>query len=161
MQILSYSIPDFIVEVLPEIFALIGLMLVFRAYAGRRNVFVVWTLLVVNHFWIVLAISFNDALTNYEILYHFAGVIPSGILGYIILVKMKRLENDIDLNRFQGHAYEHPRLAVLFLIACLGLAGFPITTTFVGEDILFSHIGYDQVFLAFFWHWDLLFQELL
>ncbi|MBK8854400.1 MAG: hypothetical protein IPN10_09930 [Saprospiraceae bacterium] len=150
VQILSYSIPDFIVEVLPEIFALIGLMLVFRAYAGRRNVFVVWTLLVVNHFWIVLAISFNDALTNYEILYHFAGVIPSGILGYIILVKMKRLENDIDLNRFQGHAYEHPRLAVLFLIACLGLAGFPITTTFVGEDILFSHIGYDQVFLAFF-----------
>lgn len=150
VHIFRYSLPQYILEILPEIFALIGLILVFRAYAGRRNIFVVWTLLVVNHFWVVLAISFNDALTQHEILFYFFGVIPSAVLGYIVLWTMNRLEKNVDLNRFQGHVFEHPRLAVLFLIACLGLAGFPITTTFIGEDILFSHIHYDHVFLAFY-----------
>lgn len=150
LQVTRYNIPVLIVEILPEIFALIGLFLVFRAYAGRRNVFVVWTLLVMNHFWVVLAISFNDALSVYEIIFHLAGVIVAGILGYIILWKMYKAEPDIDLNKFQGHVYEYPKMAALFLIACLGLAGFPITSTFVGEDILFSHVEYDQVFLAFY-----------
>ena len=150
LQITRFNLPETIVEILPEIFALTGLFLVFRAYAGRRNVFVVWTLLVMNHFWVTLAISFNDALTMYEIIFHLAGVILAGILGYIVLWKMSKAEPDVDLNRFQGHVYEYPKMASLFLVACLGLAGFPITSTFIGEDILFSHVEYDQIFLAFY-----------
>ena len=150
LQITRFNLPEFIVEILPEIFALIGLFLVFRAYAGRRNVFVVWSLLVMNHFWVTLAISFNDALSVYEIIFHLAGVVIAGTLGYIILWKMNQAEPDVDLNRFQGHVYEYPKMAALFLIACLGLAGFPITSTFIGEDILFSHVEYDQIFLAFY-----------
>lgn len=150
LQVTRYNIPVLLVEILPEIFALIGLFLVFRAYAGRRNIFVVWTLLVMNHFWVLLAISFNDALTGYEIIFHLVGVIVAGIIGYIILWKMYKAEPDIDLNKFQGHVYEYPKMAAIFLLACLGLAGFPITSTFIGEDILFSHIEYDQIFLAFY-----------
>ncbi|MFN8339272.1 MAG: proton-conducting transporter membrane subunit [Saprospiraceae bacterium] len=146
----KYNLPPFIVNVLPEFFAMIGLFLVFRAYSGRRNVFVVWTLLFMNHLWVVLAISFNEALTLHEIFFHLAGIIPSAILGYVILWQLKKKEPSVDLNRFQGHVYEYPKMAGLFLLACLGMAGFPITSAFVGEDILFSHIEYDQVFLAFF-----------
>jgi formate hydrogenlyase subunit 3/multisubunit Na+/H+ antiporter MnhD subunit len=35
-------------------------------------------------------------------------------------------------------------------MACLGLSGFPITSTFIGVDLLFAHIKEDQIFLAFF-----------
>jgi formate hydrogenlyase subunit 3/multisubunit Na+/H+ antiporter MnhD subunit len=31
---------------------------------------------------------------------------------------------------------------------CLGVAGFPITPTFIGEDLIFSHIHADQILLA-------------
>lgn len=150
LQVTKYNIPNFIVEILPELFAFIGLLLVFRAYSGRKNVFVVWTLLIMNHFWTVLAISFNDQLEANEILFYLAGVLLSGFFGYLILYKITHLEKEIDLNKFQGHVYEYPKMATAFLITCLGLAGFPITSTFIGEDILFSHIQYDQVFLAFF-----------
>jgi formate hydrogenlyase subunit 3/multisubunit Na+/H+ antiporter MnhD subunit len=44
--------------------------------------------------------------------------------------------------------FEHPRIALAFLIACLGIAGFPITPTFLGEDLIFSHIHPDQFILA-------------
>jgi NADH-quinone oxidoreductase subunit L len=150
IQLFRYSLPPFIVELLPEIFAVIGLMLVFRAYAGRRNIFVVWTLLIMNHFWVMLAISFNEALNIAEILFYLAGVVLAGSIGYLVLYRIQKLEKNIDLNGYQGHVYEHPKLAVIFLIACLGLAGFPITSTFIGEDIMFSHVEYNQVFLAFY-----------
>jgi formate hydrogenlyase subunit 3/multisubunit Na+/H+ antiporter MnhD subunit len=32
----------------------------------------------------------------------------------------------------------------------LGLSGFPITPTFIGEDLIFSHIHENQVVLASF-----------
>jgi formate hydrogenlyase subunit 3/multisubunit Na+/H+ antiporter MnhD subunit len=44
--------------------------------------------------------------------------------------------------------YEHPKITAVFLLACLGLAGFPITPTFIGEDLLFSHIEEHQFALA-------------
>jgi len=148
--VMHYKLPPFIVEIIPGIFVFIGLMLVFRAYAARKNIFVAWTTLVMNHFWVVLAISFKDDLTFSEIIYYISGIVVAAALGYFVLYRIKSLEPDVDLNRFQGHAYEYPKLAFLFLVACLGLAGFPITPTFIGEDIIFSHIDYDQVILAFF-----------
>ena len=45
--------------------------------------------------------------------------------------------------------YEHPKFAFLFLLAALGVTGFPITSTFI-EDLLFSHIESTQIVLAFF-----------
>jgi len=40
-------------------------------------------------------------------------------------------------------------LEIVFLLSCLGLMAFPISPTFVGEDLLFAHIGRDQFVLAF------------
>jgi formate hydrogenlyase subunit 3/multisubunit Na+/H+ antiporter MnhD subunit len=41
-------------------------------------------------------------------------------------------------------------MGLVFLLACLGLAGFPITPSFIGEDLIFSHIHSSQLALAFF-----------
>ena len=81
---------------------------------------------------------------------YLSGVIVAGAIGFIAILRLKRIEGKLDMNQFQGHIYEHPKIALVFLISCLGLAGFPITPTFVGEDLIFSHIHEDQIFLAFF-----------
>ncbi|MBA4053590.1 MAG: hypothetical protein C0490_02660, partial [Marivirga sp.] len=52
-------------------------------------------------------------------------------------------------DQFHGHSYKHPKMALVFFLACLGASGFPITPTFIGEDLMFSHIHEDQVFFAF------------
>jgi formate hydrogenlyase subunit 3/multisubunit Na+/H+ antiporter MnhD subunit len=36
---------------------------------------------------------------------------------------------------------------MIFLLATLGMAGFPITPTFLGEDLIFSHIAVNQLIL--------------
>jgi formate hydrogenlyase subunit 3/multisubunit Na+/H+ antiporter MnhD subunit len=62
---------------------------------------------------------------------------------------MRKQENWISLDRFYGHSFEHPKQAFIFLLCCLGISGFPITPSFIGEDLIFSHIGYNQILLAF------------
>nr|WP_290940032.1 proton-conducting transporter membrane subunit [Haliscomenobacter sp.] len=54
------------------------------------------------------------------------------------------------MHRFHGHVYEHPTAALMFFICCLALSGFPISPTFIGEDLIFSHIREDQILLASF-----------
>jgi formate hydrogenlyase subunit 3/multisubunit Na+/H+ antiporter MnhD subunit len=65
-------------------------------------------------------------------------------------MRLRYLEGNIGLNQFHGYSYEHPKIALLFLIACLGASGFPITPTFIGEDLIFTHIHEDQPMLAIF-----------
>jgi len=135
---------------LPEIFAFIGLVFVFKSFSERKSPFLAWILIVLNHFWIALAIVFNDKVSIYEIVFYLSGIIIAGTIGYLALLKLKQIEMRILINQYLGHVYEHPKFAFFFLLATLGITGFPITTTFIGEDLIFSHIESSQLFLAFF-----------
>ena len=143
-------LPYQITNILPELFAFIGLVFVFKSFSERRSPFLAWILIVMNHFWIALAIVFNDKVSVSEIAYYLAGIIVAGTIGYFALLQLRKLERKILINQYLGHVYEHPKFAFFFLLATLGITGFPITTTFIGEDLVFSHIDSNQLFLAFF-----------
>jgi formate hydrogenlyase subunit 3/multisubunit Na+/H+ antiporter MnhD subunit len=81
--------------------------------------------------------------------WYLSGIVGSWLLGLLLINRLRKLEW-VSLDRFYGHVYEHPKIAFWFLICSLGLAGFPITPSFIGEDLIFSHIHYDQIGLAFF-----------
>ena len=146
------SFPENIESYLPYPFSLIGLMMVMKSYSERKSPELSWLMIIMNHFWVALAISFNEneVFDMSEAFFYLIGVTLAAILGYACIRKLRSLEKSIDLNEFYGHSYEHPRLSFLFLLACLGLMAFPITTTFIGEDLVFSHIHEDQLLLAFF-----------
>jgi NADH:ubiquinone oxidoreductase subunit 2 (subunit N) len=143
-------IPEYIHHYLPVFFSFIGLIMVLKSFTERKKSRMSWVLVMLNHFWMALAISFNEHFTYLHIVLYLSGIIVAGIVGYICLERLKRLEFAIGLNQFHGHAYKHPKIALVFLIACLGLTGFPITPTFIGEDLVFTHIHEDQALLAFF-----------
>jgi NADH-quinone oxidoreductase subunit L len=135
---------------LPLIFALIALIAVLKSFTERKQARLSWTLVILNHFWIALAISFNEHFGIEETMLYISGIVVAGILGFVVLRRLKDLEGNIDLDQFHGHSYKHRNLAFVFLVACLAATGFPITPTFVGEDLIFSHIHEDQAALAFF-----------
>jgi NADH-quinone oxidoreductase subunit L len=144
------SITEPIQEYLPTVISLIGLMMVLKSFTERKNAFMSWLLILMNHFWVALAIAFNEKFEMAQIVIYLSGVIISSLVGYFCLRKLKSLEKSIELNRFLGHSYEHPKIATVFLLAGLGIMGFPITPTFIGEDVIFSHIHENQLILAFF-----------
>ncbi len=135
---------------LPLIFSFLGLLMVIKAFTERNSVRLSWTLIITNHLTIALAISFNEHFDITHHIWYLSGVIVAGMVGYFCIQRLRGLEKRVSLDKFYGHVYEHPKIALVFLIACLGIAGFPITPTFIGEDLIFSHIKENQVLLAFF-----------
>lgn len=143
-------IPAYLEQLLPVVFAFLGLMMTLKAFSETRYPRLAWFLVVMNHFWMALAISYNERVAVQEITLYLAGILVMGILGNQVLKILKKKEgNHYNLYRYNGHVYEYPILSFVFLIACLGTMGFPITTTFIGEDLIFSHIHENQVILAF------------
>jgi NADH-quinone oxidoreductase subunit L len=143
------QIPAVTSEIFPVALAAVGLLMVLKAFTERQHARLSWSLIIMNHFWIALSVSFNEHFTAEHVALYLSGVVVAGLLGYGCLRRLKNLEGNIDLDRFHGFSYEHPKIAFTFLLACLGLSGFPITTAFVGEDLIFTHIHEDQPLLAF------------
>ncbi|MDX1903224.1 MAG: proton-conducting transporter membrane subunit [Thermonemataceae bacterium] len=135
---------------LPIIFASIALLMVMKGFSERRYPRLAWLLLMLQHFWIALAVSHNEHFDFSEVIWYLSGVLVAGIFGFVVLQKLRKKEpKHYNLYSYHGHAYEHSGLATLFFLAALGLMGFPISSTFIGEDLIFSHIHEHQVLLAF------------
>lgn len=143
------SLPASVEMVVPVLFSAFGLLMVLKAFAERNSPRLAWLLVMLNHLWVTLAVSFNEKYDWVESSVYLSGIIVAGLLGLWILSVLGELENKtFNLNTYHGHVYEYPVLSTVFLFACLGLMGFPITPSFVGEDLIFSHIHENQYLLA-------------
>jgi NADH-quinone oxidoreductase subunit L len=142
-------VPEQIQHYFTYVFAFLAVIFVLKSFTERKHIRLSWFLIIASHFCIAFAISFNEKFEYSQTLMYLSGIIFFGIVGYLCLQMLKALEQDIDLDRFHGHAYMYKGLAFVFLIACLSVAGFPITPTFIGEDLIFTHIHEDQLLLAF------------
>jgi NADH:ubiquinone oxidoreductase subunit 5 (subunit L)/multisubunit Na+/H+ antiporter MnhA subunit len=150
LYVFEKYIPVWLHQLLPVVFASFALMMVMKAFSERKSPYLVWILTIMGHFWIALAVSHNEHFGFSELIWYLSGVVVAGLTGWLCLYQLQRREASLfNLYRYFGHSYEYPRLAGAFLLSCLGLMGFPITTTFIGEDLVFSHIYEHQFALAF------------
>jgi NADH:ubiquinone oxidoreductase subunit 5 (subunit L)/multisubunit Na+/H+ antiporter MnhA subunit len=150
LLVIGYKIPPEIHAWLPLVFAFIALMMVLKSFTERKSARLAWIMLLMNHFWMVLAIAENENFSGEEIAMYLSGVIVFGISGLLVISWMKRHVGQSGLFEYHGYIRRFPMLGFLFLLSVLGLMGFPLSPTFIGEDLLFSHIHADQYLLAFF-----------
>lgn len=136
---------------LPLLFSLLALLVALLAFAERLEARKAWTYIIGAQ--ILLAISmtiFHENFGRNYILPYLIGAIIPAVTGYFCLSGIRRKERSIGLGRFHGHILEHPRLAFVFFLSCLGLLGFPFTLSFIGVDLFFSQIHKQEVLLVIF-----------
>jgi NADH:ubiquinone oxidoreductase subunit 5 (subunit L)/multisubunit Na+/H+ antiporter MnhA subunit len=142
------SIPAGVYESLPDLFSLIGFILILKTFTERGDALRAWTEIVSSQLFIALSIALlNENFEHNHIMIYLSGSVLSAIVGFVCLSRIKAIDNNIKLNQFHGYVYEQPVTAFIFLLACLGLVGLPFTPTFIGIDLLFSHIHRHEVFL--------------
>jgi NADH:ubiquinone oxidoreductase subunit 5 (subunit L)/multisubunit Na+/H+ antiporter MnhA subunit len=142
------KLPSEVTSILPSLMAFIGLTMVLKSFTERKRIRFGWAYIIMGHFWVVLAMNYNEHIEWIENILYLSGVVIAGTIGFGCLQKLKDTEVNINLDRFRGHAYEHPIMAFVFLLCSLGISGFPISPTFIGEDLFFSHIHEEQFVLA-------------
>lgn len=144
------AVPREALAYVPTLFAFIGLVMVMRAFTERGSTRKAWTLVLMNHLWIALAVSFNEHFSYDHTALYLSGILVAFLIGLLTINRLRTVEPDSHLDHFHGFSQRHPKLGMVFLVACLGMAGFPLSPSFVGEDLIFSHIHTDQLLLAFF-----------
>lgn len=144
-----HVLPTELLSVLPVAFAAFSLVFVLKAFVEQKSAVQAWSWVAVNQFFLALAMGFNAAIALDQFLWFFSGILGCTLLGLWVLNRMLAQGVALELAGFQGQTHLHPHLALLFLLAGLGLAGFPITPTFVGEDLLLDHVHLDQPLLLF------------
>jgi hypothetical protein len=130
----------------------LGLLLVFRSFSERHSPLLAWWAIVCNHIFVGIAVSFNEWFDTFHLILFFSGFLTCGVLGSMVLTRIKHREaNYFGLNRYYGHVHEHRGLAAVFLFMVMALMGFPITPSFIGEDLILGHVHAHQWVLAFFY----------
>lgn len=155
------NIPGRIFELLPYFFSMGGLILILKAFVERGDAIWAWGFVIMGQLFIALSIALlNENFGHNYIFIYLSGSIVSAIIGFVCLIKIKAIDNNVRLNQFHGYIYEHPKLGFIFLISCLGLVGLPFTPTFIGIDLLFSHIHKHEELLVIFTAFSFVFIEL-
>jgi hypothetical protein len=165
LGVISYFYQDQIhidlIQMLPFLFSFIALALILHSFSSRRDALTTWNIIVSSQLFIALAIALlNEDFEHNHILLYLSGSAISATVGYICLKIIKDIDSDIKLDRFHGYIYEKPKVALVFLFACLGLVGLPFTPTFIGIDLLFSHIHKLEVLIISITALSFLFIEL-
>ncbi|MGZ8545415.1 MAG: proton-conducting transporter transmembrane domain-containing protein [Flavisolibacter sp.] len=148
-------------QLLPVAYSIMALLLILSSFAERDNAKRSWLAIVSGQLFLTLAIALAYETFTYQLmLLYLSGIVFFMIVGFVCLHIIEKKENDVNLDKFHGHAYEHPGLSVVFLLSCLGVAGLPFTPTFIGMDILFSQIGKHDLVLTITTALSFLFVEL-
>jgi len=130
---------------MPMLYSLLALLFIVKAFTERGDAIKSWLYIFSSQLFVALSICLNEHVEARQVIFYLSGIVVAAIAGYICLRKIKAIDNDIELNRFHGYCYEQPGIALIFLISCLGLLGFPFTPTFIGIDLLFTHIHANQL----------------
>lgn len=135
-------------NVITGIYLTIALLISVQAFTGKRNFFYNWNLVFANHILTMCAVYIHHHNIDQHFAMYLSGVVISFILGVYCLSQLKKQAGITSMYGFKGRIHNNYFQGGLFLIACLGMAGFPVTPTFIGEDLFFTGLEANQWFLA-------------
>lgn len=140
-----------LLDFLPHVFSITAFLMVLQAFADRRSAIHAWWLVIASQLSMSVSVALlNENFGNNHISIYLSGSVLSAVLGFFCLKKIQQFNPDISLNKFHGYIHNQPGTAFLFLLACFGMAGLPFTPTFIGIDLLFSHIHMHEEILIIF-----------
>ncbi|MBD1814910.1 hypothetical protein NDA07_09045 [Microcoleus vaginatus DQ-U2] len=86
-QYTSGAIGAGVTQYIPVVLALIGLVMVLKSFTERKNVQMSWLLVLTNHLWIALAVSFNEHFKFNQTMLYLSGVLIAWAIGHVCLVR--------------------------------------------------------------------------
>jgi NADH-quinone oxidoreductase subunit L len=142
------SLPLTLQWYLPVILSGFGLALILKAFSATHNLKLIMILILSNHVFVTLAVLSNDNIQASELLYYWIGIALGFGICFFVLHYILKNNTQLQILHYNGLVHFYPNAAFLFLMGCLMLSGFPICTTFIGEDLIFSHIKPNQITLV-------------
>jgi len=127
--------------------SVVSLALFIRAYSTKRSAITSWNLVAIGHLFGALFLGLASKGNWQYITLYSAGIIIAYVVGYTSLHYLRTKGEKLSLRNYGGAMYTYRKLGHLFFIACLLFMAFPISPTFLAQDILLSLIEKDNFIL--------------
>lgn len=122
------------------IITVISIMFFIRAYSTKNTPQTAWNLIMIGQLFVVLEFLFSTTNTRQYLGIYCLGLFIPFALGLHLLNRLANHDETTYLFDYNGHVYEYPRIAFLFLICSLGIMIFPMTPMFLIQDMLLNSI---------------------
>ncbi|HSW77549.1 MAG TPA: proton-conducting transporter membrane subunit [Candidatus Chromulinivoraceae bacterium] len=126
--------------------AVISIIFYIRAYTTKNSARIAWNLIMLGHLFGVLFLVLASTRDWKYLAMYGAGVIAAFIVGHICLWYLETKDEPNALRDYHGSIYAFPRLGNLFFIVSLLFMAFPISPSFLAQDMLISLIPEGHAF---------------
>jgi NADH-quinone oxidoreductase subunit L len=128
--------------------AAISILFYIRAYTTKNSARTCWNLIMLGHLFGVLFLGLaSSGSWSYFVMYG-AGVMAAFIVGHICLRYLEAKGEAGALRDYRGSIYAFARLGNFFFIVSLLFMAFPISPSFLAQDILVGMIPESHAFLV-------------
>jgi NADH:ubiquinone oxidoreductase subunit 5 (subunit L)/multisubunit Na+/H+ antiporter MnhA subunit len=125
------------------------IMVTLSAFSQKLNPISVWNGVALSSALAAAAVWLMNSSAEFEIFLFLSGIIPAWLLGLWVLKDMLKHENFAETPFvYRAMAETRPKMALLLFLSFLGLVGFPITPTFLGEDMLLTYASDEHPWFA-------------
>ncbi len=120
--------------------AIVSIVFYIRAYTTKGSAIAGWNLIMLGNLFGVLFLELATGADWKYIIMYGVGVVAAFIAGRIILNYLETCGDSITLQQFQGSIYAHEVLGHAFFIVCLLFIVFPISPSFLAQEVFLSLI---------------------
>lgn len=126
--------------VISTIAAVMAIIFYVRSYTTKNAAKTCWNLIMLGNLFSILFLIVAAAGDWKYLVMYGAGVAGAYIAGYAVLRYLESRGESSMLKDYQGSTYVFPKLGNLFFIIALLFMAFPISPSFLAQDILLNHI---------------------
>lgn len=141
----SASVSANLALVLSTLAAIISIIFYIRAFAAKVAASVAWNLIMLGHVFGALFLALAAANWSYLVMYG-AGILVAFVIGHLALRYLRVRGESTALQEYHGAMYVFTKLGHLFFILALLFMTFPISPSFLAQDILLSFIPLNHAF---------------
>lgn len=136
-----------VVEGVVWVSAILSIALFVRAYATKGTVLSGWTQIFLGQMFVGLFLSVLTSADPQAMMFYFVGIVVAYVIGVLCLRALDHTSK-LTLMEYHGYMHQHATLGNVFFIACLAIIVFPITPSFIGEEMFLTSIHTDHVALV-------------
>lgn len=120
--------------------AAISIIFYIRAYTTKNAASTCWNLIMLGHLFGALFLGLASAASWRYLVGYGAGVAAAFIVGHACLRYIQAKDGPMGLRDYHGLVYPFKKLGHVFFIICLLFMAFPVSPSFLAQDILLSFI---------------------
>lgn len=126
--------------VVSTVAAVVSIAFYIRAYTTKNSARACWNLIMLGHIFGVLFLALASAGDWKYVAVYSAGIVVAFVAGYVSLRYMEAKGEPSALRDYQGSIYAFTKLGNFFFIVALLFMAFPISPSFLAQDILVGSI---------------------